>query len=282
MTDPIHGGMSSNPFGGEERLDRINLMEFLEATAPADKVLFLRIIQDAASNYLYAFLGRNGTSAEEFFYTHQYFFKILSTDKSTWGSNRTIKHISIDGNKKIYQKRILEDNELRLMCFDKQFELSGLSDYMHIDRFKAALKKKRRRILTNNWEQVTAYVTSIYQRELNQIAEGQQVPLQVWQEDLLTILIDPPTPQHLANTIYISNKLKKAKKPRVRKSQVGMYAKLSEHLESRVRSRLPDDWGPLTTLLGGADAQSIANDSSSSVLCSSIGCGSTTSSSDGG
>lgn len=272
MTD-IHGGMTSNPFGGEGRLDHINLMDFLEANAPADKVLFLRIIQDAASNYLYALLGKNGTSVEEFFFTHQYFFKINSTDKASWSQHRTMKHVSVENGKKIYQKRVLEDNELRLMCFDKQFEMSGLSDYMHIDRFRAALKTRRKRILTNNWEQVKTYIATLYQRELNQITTGQQVPLQVWKDDLLSILIDPPTPKHLANIIYISNKLKKQKKTKPSKSNEGQYARLAERLENQTKSRLDPDWGPLAALLGVENVQGVSDDSNSSILRGPTRCG---------
>lgn len=279
MTD-IHGGMTPNPFGGENRLDHINLMEYLEANAPADKVLFLRIIQDAASNYLYALLGKNGTSVEEFFYTHQYFFKVNSTDRKSWARYRTIKHVSVENGSKLYQKRVLEDNELRLMCFDKQFEMSGLSDYMHIDRFRASLKNKRKKILTNNWEQVISYISTLYQRELNQIAEGQQVPLQVWKEDLLTILVDPPTPKHLASLIYISNKLKKHTKSKQSKLNEGQYSKLAAKLESQIKFHLDPNWGPLSTLLGAEDVQGASNNSSDSILCGPDRCGTPPSTSD--
>lgn len=276
------GGMSPNPFGGEERIDRINLMEFLEPNAPPDKVLFLRIIQDAASNYLYALLGKNGTCIEEFFYAHQYFFKINSNDKPTWNKNRVIRSVYIDNGMKIREKKELRDSELELMCFDKQFDLSGLSNYMHIDRFRANLKKKRYQILTNNWEQVKVYITALYQREVSEIAEGQQVPLQVWGDDLLSILVDPPTPQHLANIIYISNKLKKQKKDRHSKSNVGTYQSLADKLEKQTNTRLPKDWGPLAVFEGVDNAQTVTDDSGDNVLCDPDRYRIATSSSNGG
>ncbi len=202
--------MSANPFGGEDRIDRINLLEFLEPNCPPDKVLFSCIIQDAASNYLYAFLGKNGTSAEEFFSAWQYFFKVESTNRESWDHNRTVKISYSHRGQKIVENRYLTDNELQLMCFDKHYDMSGLSTYMHIEKFRKGLKDKRRRILSDNWEQVQAYVSSLYQHELSQIADGQQVPLQIWSaENLLSILIDPPTPQHLANAIYVPNRLKR-------------------------------------------------------------------------
>src|SRR4051812_34536298 len=117
------GGMSANPFGGEERIDRINLMEFLEPNAAPDKVLFLRIIQDAASNYLYALLGKNGTSIDEFFYAHQYFFKVNSTNTTWPARSRVIHNVYEDNGKKIHQKKELGDIELKLMCFDRQYDL---------------------------------------------------------------------------------------------------------------------------------------------------------------
>jgi hypothetical protein len=234
MIEPFsRGGMSANPFGGEERLDRLNLMEYLGSGAPAEKVLYARIIQDAASNYLYAFLGKNGTSAEEFFSAWLYFFKVSSVDRVSWDHHRTIKHSYSLRGQKVRESRYLIDSELQSMCFDKHFEMSGLSTYMHIDKFKSGLKAKRRKILTDNWEQVQNYVSALYQHELNQIAEGQQVPLQVWGNELLEVLVDPPSPVHLAGVLYVPSKLKKFRPSKNRNTSKGNKAKVKAVAEGQ-------------------------------------------------
>jgi hypothetical protein len=78
------GGMAKNPFGGRPRLDRLEFMDCLEQNAPVEKVIFLQTITDAVHNYLFSFLGRNGTSPEEFAYACQYLFQVRASDPSTW------------------------------------------------------------------------------------------------------------------------------------------------------------------------------------------------------
>lgn len=249
------GGMCSNPFGGADRIDRINLLDFLEPNCSADKVLYSCIIQDAVSNYLYAFLGKNGTSAEEFFAAWQYFFKVESTNRVSWDHHRTIKQSYIHRGDKITRDRYLTDSELQMMCFDKHYDLSGLSEHMHIDRFRSKLKEKRYKVLSDNLQQVQSYIHSLYQHELSQIADGQQVPLQVWNEDLLKVLVDPPTPMHLASIIYVPNKLKRARRKRTNKQ-------LSRKIKAAaIIPALGNNWGPLAVLLAEVENdQAISND----------------------
>lgn len=241
------GGMSSNPFGGESRIDRINLLDFLEPNSSAEKVLYSCVIQDASSNYLYAFLGRNGTSAEEFFSSWQYFFKITSTDKASWDHHRTIKISYTKKGQKIVDNHYLTDNELQLMCFDKHYELSGLSKYMHIDRFRSELRNKREKILINNINQVQEYINSIYNKELGQIANGQQVPLRIWGENLIQILVDPPSPVHLASILYVSSKIKRLRRVGNKKPTQSKYAILANEISKQTTEPI-GDWGPLSQI----------------------------------
>lgn len=275
MDQFARGGMCSNPFGGEDRIDRINLQEFLEPNAPAEKVLYASIIQDAVSNYLYAFLGKNGTSAEEFFAAWRYFFKVSSGDKLSWGKNRIIKQSYSVRGEKVTKDRYLIDDEMELMCFDKHFEMSGLESHMHIDRFRAKLKAKRRKILTENWTQVETYIKALYARELSMIAEGQQVPFQVWDGDLLEILVDPPSPLHLANVIYVSNKLKRPRRAKLQKQlKSGQFHKLAEKLSTTIPSA-KGDWGPLSSLLGADNDQVVSNNCHDSICSGVTGCSTT-------
>jgi hypothetical protein len=231
------------------RLDRINLLEFLSPRYPAVKVMYASIIQDAAANYLYAFLSKNSTSSEEFFSAWQYFFKITSTDNKSWNHHRTIKQSYLHNGERTYKNHYLNDNELRLMCFDKHYEFSGLSELMHIDKFRAGLKTKRRQILMDNWEQVKKHIDYLYAKEVDQIANKQPVPLQVWSEDLMTVLIDPPTPLHLANILYVPTKWKKQKRAKSKINPgVGKYQQLVKVIESNVSNPLESNWGPLAEL----------------------------------
>lgn len=265
MTTPARGGMCSNPFGGEDRIDRVNLLDFLESNVPSHKVLYARIIQDAASNYLYAFLGKNGTSIEEFFAAWQYFFKVVSTNKKTWDHHRTVKLSYTKKGVKVNENRYLSDNELILMCFDKHYEFSGLEEYMNIDKFREGLKVKRTKILKDNWAQVSAYVDTLYQNELNQVADGRQVPLKVWDENLLSTLVDPITPIRLASLIYIPTKLKRPIRLRTKKIVTkGMYARLVEKIENNSFQSIGKDWGPLS-LFEGIDNEIVNNNSVDSV-----------------
>jgi len=251
------GGMCANPFGGEDRIDRVNLLEYLTSNAPAEKVLYSRIIQDAASNYLYAFLGKNGTSTEEFFAAWMYFFKVMSTDRVTWDHHRTIRHSYTSRGHKIHEARHLTDGELQKMCFDKHYEMSGLSNHMHIEKFREGLKKKRREILTANWEQVKAYVDSLYQSELAQIADGQQVPLQIWGPPnwLMEILIDPPSPCHLAGVLYVPAKLKKFRTARAQRA--------ARRAQRKVRP--PVEGQQFFNIEGVANDQAVHHDSNNSI-----------------
>lgn len=260
----------------EERLDRINLMEYLAPTAPAEKVLFARIIQDAANSYLYAFIGRNGATAEEFFASHQYFFKVVSTEKATWDHHRSITNTFTRKGEKVKEVRHLTDEELQLMCFDRHYENSGLSDYIHIDKFRNKIKNRRRSILQANWEQVSKHIRSLYEHELSMITDGNQVPLQIWNEDLLEILVDPPTPNHLANVLYVPTKAKRPKrfrKPKPMSESEGIA------LASKITAEKPplgDDWGPLSTLLNGASNAEADSNTSSDYTCGDpVGSGAT-------
>lgn len=264
------GGMCANPFGGEDRIDRINLLDFLEPNAAPSKVLFLNVIQDAASNYLYAFLGKNGTSAEEFFYAHQYFFKVESKDRTSWDHHRDVNIIYTYQGKKIIESRFLTDSELQFMCFDWHFVLSGLENYMDINKFREGLKTKRRKILTENWPQVQTYVESLYQHEVSLITDGNQVPLRVWDENLLETLIDPPTPLHLANAIFVPLKLKRPRRAsRPKEPSVSKNAALVERIVRNDLPSLGSNWGPLTTFLGDHNAE-VASDYSGSSIHSNI------------
>jgi hypothetical protein len=183
------GGMAKNPFGGRPRLDRLEFMDCLEQNAPVEKVIFLQTITDAVHNYLFSFLGRNGTSPEEFAYACQYLFQVRASDPNTW-DNLAGKDLS--------------PAQIRDMCFDTHYEFSGLSMKMSMDRFLKNLKSTRREILEENKEQILDYLSILYSRACMEACSGHQLPLLLC--DLLEVLVQPQDMREAASLLYLPSK----------------------------------------------------------------------------
>jgi hypothetical protein len=184
------GGMAKNPFGGRPRLDRLDLMECLEQNAPQEKVLFLQTITDAIHNYLFSFLGRNGTTAEEFAFACQYLFHVRSTDPSTWSEE--VKNSD------------LTPAQIRDMCFDTHYEFSGLSSLMSMDRFLKQLKETRQNIIEENQSQIFEYLGKLYSKACEEAYNGHQLPLPL--QDRIQILTQPADPREVASLLYLPPK----------------------------------------------------------------------------
>lgn len=184
------GGMAKNPFGGRPRLDRLDLMECLEQNAPQEKVLFLQTITDAVHNYLFSFLGRNGTSPDEFAFACQYLFYVRADDPSTW-SEESIQ----EG---------LTPGQIRDMCFDTHYEFSGLSSLMCMDRFLKQLKETRESIIKENQEQIFDYLGKLYTKACEEAHNGHQLPLPL--QDRIQILTLPQSLREVASLLYLPSK----------------------------------------------------------------------------
>ena len=70
----------------------VNLMDSLEPNAPAEKLIYCAIIQDAVHHYLNAFTQKNVSNIEEFFSAHQYLFKVTSDKVVDQVKTRILKH----------------------------------------------------------------------------------------------------------------------------------------------------------------------------------------------
>lgn len=180
MAEGTRGGMSKNSFGGRKRLDHLDLMKFRPANTSPEKMLYLATIQDAAHNYLFYGLGRNGTSADEFLAAYKYFFVVQSTDPSTWPTDISISDTEQEGS---YTRE-----QIQAMCFDVQFEHSGFRELISIHKYKCDLIRQRKEILAENWDQVKSYIKSINDREVT--------------EDSLLITLTSPSPTTLFNLLY--------------------------------------------------------------------------------
>jgi hypothetical protein len=151
------GGMAANPFGGFPRLDRIDLLAFASGTDSPQKMLYLATIKQALAEYLFYGLGRNGTTAAEFYFAHEYFFEVRSTVPETWGS-RIINAVVEESGKRRRRIVLLSDSEMGLGCFDVQYGISQLDKGLPFDRFVTYLEQQRITILTENWDQVRRYL----------------------------------------------------------------------------------------------------------------------------
>jgi hypothetical protein len=178
------GGFCRNAFGNRNRLDKINFMEDLSASVSSEKILFLQTITDAIHNYLFAFLGRNGTSAEEFAFAHEYLFRVRSYDPATWADrgSRT-------------------EAQMKDMCFDVHYEMSGLSYWMDIDKFLRDLRNYRREIVEDNRDQVLEYLGILYSKACLEAHPGHQLPLPLG--DRLDALSSPNSPADIARLLFL-------------------------------------------------------------------------------
>lgn len=228
----------------ETRIDKINLLEFLEPGQPAAKVLYANIIQDAVYQYLYAFVDKNNISPDQFYCAWRYLFYVTSEAPNTWSSRRNIKQSYTKKNQHLTKIHHLTDDEFINMCFDRHYDYSSLSNHMHIEKFRAGLKLKRLQILKDNWTSVTSNIDGIYNQELKDIKHGRQVPFRLWTNNVQSILVDPPTPYQLAGLLYVPKKIKKKHKFKVRKEQVSNNVGYEQAI-ANIQS-VPD-WGPLST-----------------------------------
>ena len=154
--------ISKNYFGGRKRLDKINLMSFKSSADCGEKIIFQHTILDAANNYLFFGLAENnGTSATEFWFAYEYFYRIRSYDPDTWKDSRIMKTTAMNYNTKRRETNTVEltDIQMKAMCFDMHFNISNIR--LSMDTFLRWLKLERTNIVETNWDQINTYLTSL-------------------------------------------------------------------------------------------------------------------------
>ena len=208
------GGSTKNPFGGRQSLATLDLLSNISLgvdTTP-EKLIYLSVIQDAVQQYLFFGLGKNGTTPDLFFESFNYLFKVRSTNQLTWYPNKYRLQTIVNGNFEYTKVTRLSDRELRNCCFDMQYQHSGLSKYMSIEKFLARLKTERLHILTNNYDQVEEVVNSIRAVDIKELDVGTQLSLSVLSLDIISILTYPESPQQLARLLYVPGRAKELSK----------------------------------------------------------------------
>jgi hypothetical protein len=203
------GGMAANPFGGRVRLDLIDLVEFRVPNQPAEMVLFLECIKDSVFNYLFFALGRNGTSLDEFWWAMEYLFRVRSFDPTTWQGAKSARVTTVDkrSGKRSVRFECLNDETVRMMCFDIHYELSGLARLMSMDRFLAGLKFTRRQIVRENRSQIDKYIDEFRERQLENIARGWRIPITFADAKREELMVQAEDGAELADLFFYESRL---------------------------------------------------------------------------
>jgi hypothetical protein len=196
--------MCKNPFGGNARLDRIDFMDYASGTDSPFKLLYLKVISDAANNYLYFGFGDNHTVPDEFWYATEYFFTCRSYLKETWEHAKFMRHAYFDETlkKHVSTSIMLSDEELRLSCFDHHYEIAELDRLMPIQQFESWLRRRREELLAENRDQVNTYIDLLQATSMLEIQGGQQMPFKLDTADRMQILVRPECPEQVAEMVF--------------------------------------------------------------------------------
>ena len=226
------GGMAKNPFGGATRLDTIDFMDFAGGSDSPIKMLYIKVISDAASDYLFFGLGKNGTVADDFWYATEYFFNVRSYRKETWEHAKFMRHAYFDetSKKRVSTSIMLTDEELKMACFDRHYELAELDRQMPFEMFLVWLKQRREELLLENMAQVNDYIDLLQQTALKEVEGGQQIQHRFNAIDRFQVLCRPDSPEQIAELVYY--------KPRYRRPTIrrGHAVRAHREMSSKVRS----------------------------------------------
>lgn len=201
QTPSARGGMSINPFGSHQRLDKLDFSEMLQPNDPPEKAMLLASLTDAVNNYLFFGLGKNGTSALEFWFSVEYLFRVRASERATWEHARVMKttYFNETAGRRMTTSQTLTDDQLRGGCLDYQWEL--LSFPMALDTFLDRLQKVRRSIVEENRAQILTYIETLQARSLGVFESGDTIPMNLLATDLETVLTRPTNPDDVADLV---------------------------------------------------------------------------------
>ena len=162
-----HRGGSTKHVSDEQHIDFDVIMAGADVEGygklTGEQVLAMRSIAQAHSHYLAWAFGESNTNDESFFEAATYFFAPLTKCELEFGQ--------------IFSRAAIE-----FMSLEFQFELSGLGNFMSLDRFRAKLKSQRRKALVEHEAEVRAYLDSRHEPHLRAISH---------REDMIELLVDP-------------------------------------------------------------------------------------------
>lgn len=219
------GGMCKRPFGGNVRLDRIDFMDYARGSDDPFKLLYLKVISDAASDFLFFGLGKNGCVAQEFWFAHEYFFQCRSYDPTTYEHSRYLRNSYVDEDLKcrVTKEIALTDNELKLSCFDRHFVTAGLDSFISFDQFLVWLRERRQQILEESKEQVNTYLDLLQATSLRRVPNS-QVPYKLNTLDRFKILTQPESAEQVGELVkYLPHNMQQVVLPAQAKFHVRSY-----------------------------------------------------------
>lgn len=196
--------MCARPFGGAERLDRIDFLDFASGTDNPFKLLYLKVISDAASDYLFFGLGKNGTVPDDFWYATEYFFTCRSHLEETWKHAKFMRqaYVNEETGKRVSSTIMLTDEELKQTCFDRHYEIAELHQLMPMERFLEWLKVRREEILEENKQQVNDYIDLLQRTAFNRVKSGEQSNFKLDAADRMQVLTSPESPEQVAELVF--------------------------------------------------------------------------------
>ena len=204
--------MCKNPFGGAARLDRIDFRDYASGTDSPYKLLYLEVIADAASDYLFFGFGQNGTVPDDFWYATEYFFTVRSYKPETWQHAKFMRHayVSEETGKRVSTTLMLTDDELKQTCFDRHYEIAELDRLMPFAQFQDWLRIRREELILENKAQVDAYIDLLQATGMKEVLGEQQVPFKLECADRMQVLVRPECPEQVAEMIFYAPRYRRA------------------------------------------------------------------------
>jgi hypothetical protein len=205
------GGMDKNAFGGHERLDKCNLQgpsllggQILDVLSglPGERTLWAQTILDSVNNYLFFGLGRNGTSAEEFWFSVEFIFNVRASKPETWQHARYMRETHYDETLKRRVTRTVEfsDEVLKAECLDTIWSMGQWP--IPLDLFVEWVRLERKKLIDLNRRQFEEYVALLNKRSMATVLKpGQPIPFKFYTEDLDKVLTEPANPMDLVELI---------------------------------------------------------------------------------
>ena len=188
------GGMSRNAFGGHTRLDKCNLQgpseidgmlfDVASGISP-ERTIWCEVVKDAVHQFKFYGLGKNGTTADEFWSASKFLFHVRADKPETWMPAKVLRQTYYDEDlgRRASHVQTLSDDVLRAGCLDSI--LAHLCFPMTLDTFVRQLKAERRHLLQSNWKQVVKFL---------------RIPDDAYSMDML---VCPTGPVELATLLYV-------------------------------------------------------------------------------
>jgi len=140
------------------------------------------------------FLGRNGTSAKEFWFACEFLFVTRASKRQTWQDAHLQRQSYVDEmlGRRVTRTIELSNDQLRSMCLDS---IWGLVDFrMPLELFCTRLKAERRKIIRANKRQIWHYLALPSNRPT---AATFATGIGAFPVDYESLLVCPATPEEM-------------------------------------------------------------------------------------